>query len=192
MPLFWFFDIKNEIAPEQIMSIANYIKEDLEARLKSGEELPAKLTLKSLSEYYDVSFSPVRTAITELIDGGLLVKGSNKRLIPNANIKITKKGKKNKLPKPPQDMFKVIANDIVKLSLKGDGIDLREEVTARKYGISRSSLRIIFNRLAGAGMLNHIPRCGWRIRPFREEDLQAFLEMRELLELKALELAPSP
>ena len=50
-------------------------------------------------------------------------------------------------------------------------------------------MRIIFNRLAGAGLIEHIPRCGWRLRPFRQEDLQAFLEVRELLELKALDLA---
>ncbi len=171
------------------MSIASYIKEDLKTRLNSGEELPAKLTLKSLSKHYDVSFSPVRSALAELIEEGLIEKGLNKRLIPSSNIKVTGKSKKKDLPKPPQDMYEVIANDIVKLSLKGKAIDLREEATALKYGISRSSLRIIFNRLAGAGILNHIPRRGWRIRPFREEDMNSFLEMRELLELKALELA---
>lgn len=172
------------------MSLKNYIKNDLEARLRSGQELPAQLTLESLAEHYQVSFSPVRLAIAELVEEGLLQKGANRRLVLNTKkIKPLKRGKKSALPEPPADMFEVITNEFVKLSLKGEPIDIREEVTARKYGISRSSLRIILNRLAGTGILDHIPRRGWRLRPFRQEDMQAFLEVRELLELKALDLA---
>ncbi len=174
------------------MSLKNYIKNDLEIRLRSGQELPAQLTLESLSEHYQVSFSPVRIALAELVEEGLLQKGSNRRLLLNTEqIKPLKSGKKTALPEPPADMFEVITSDFVKLSLKGDPVDIREEVTARKYEISRSSLRIILNRLAGTGILDHIPRRGWRLRPFRQEDMQAFLEVRELLELKALELAKS-
>ncbi|QDT41486.1 putative HTH-type transcriptional regulator YjjM [Gimesia alba] len=172
------------------MSLKNYIKNDLEVRLRNGQELPAQLTLESLAEHYEVSFSPVRTALAELVEEGLLQKGANRRLVLNTEqIKPLKRGKKSVLPEPPVDMFEVITNDFVKLSLQGEPIDIREEVTARKYNISRSSLRIILNRLAGTGILDHIPRRGWRLRPFRQEDMQAFLEVRELLELKALELA---
>ena len=159
-------------------------------RLRSGQELPAQLTLESMASHYKVSFSPVRIALAELVDEGLLQKGSNRRLEISADqIKPLKRGKKSVLPEPPADMFEVITNDFVKLSLQGEPIDIREEVTAQKYKISRSSLRIILNRLAGTGILDHIPRRGWRLRPFRQEDMQAFLEVRELLELKALELA---
>lgn len=172
------------------MSLKNYIKNDLEVRLRSGQELPAQLTLESLAKHYQVSFSPVRLALAELVDEGLLQKGANRRLLLNTEqIKPQKSKKKSVLPEPPTDMFEVITSDFVKLSLKGEPIDIREEVTARKYEISRSSLRIILNRLAGTGILDHIPRRGWRLRPFRQEDMQAFLEVRELLELKALELA---
>lgn len=172
------------------MSLKNYIKNDLEVRLRSGQELPAQLTLKSLSAHYQVSFSPVRIALAELVEEGLLSKGTNRRLVLNTEqIKPLKRGEKSVFPEPPVDMFNVITNDFVKLSLKGEPVDIREEVTARKYDISRSSLRIILNRLAGTGILDHIPRRGWRLRPFRQKDMQAFLEVRELLELKALELA---
>lgn len=172
------------------MSLKNYIKHDLEVRLRSGQELPAQLTLESMATYYQVSFSPVRMALAELVDEGLLQRGANRRLeISTDQIKPLKRGKKSDLPEPPTDMFDVITNDFVKLSLLGEPIDIREEVTAKKYKISRSSLRIILNRLAGTGILDHIPRRGWRLRPFRQEDMQAFLEVRELLELKALELA---
>lgn len=75
------------------------------------------------------------------------------------------------------------------LSLKGEPVYLREEATAEKYDISRSAIRNILHRLAGEGILDHIPRRGWRLRPFRQDDLQAFIEVREVLELKALALA---
>tara|TARA_R110002111_G_scaffold185031_3_gene250908 strand:- start:27958 stop:28818 length:861 start_codon:yes stop_codon:yes gene_type:complete len=174
------------------MSLKNYIKNDLEVRMRSGQKLPAQLTLESLAKHYQVSFSPVRLALAELVEEGLLHKGANRRLVLNSDqVKPLKRGKKSVLPEPPADMFEVITNDFVKLSLKGEPVDIREEVTARKYQISRSSLRIILNRLAGTGILDHIPRRGWILRPFRQEDMQAFLEVRELLELKALELAKS-
>ena len=174
------------------MSLKEYIKNDLEIRLRSGQELPAPLTLEALSEHYEVSFSPVRLALAELVDEGLLYKGENRRLAVNSGqIKPLKRGQSSELPEPPTDMFEVITNDFVQLSLKGEPVDIREEVTAQQYKISRSSLRIILNRLAGTGILDHIPRRGWRLRPFRQEDMQAFLEVRELLELKALDLAKS-
>ncbi|MCC9606106.1 GntR family transcriptional regulator [Blastopirellula sp. JC733] len=171
------------------MSITTYIYEDLKARLSSDEELPVQLTLESLADFYEVSFSPVRSAVDQLIKQGYLEKGEDRRLTPKATRKRSSKISDAALPAPPQDMYEVIANNLVRLSLDGEAIDLREEATAKQYGISRSALRIIFNRLAGAGLIEHIPRRGWRLRPFRQKDLQAFLEVRELLELKALELA---
>lgn len=172
------------------MSIATYIKEDLAARLSTGQELPAQLTLDALAEHYDVSFTPVRSAVAELIAEGLIEKGPNRRLAASAQRNgRTSQKKPRKLPQPPCDPFEIVANDLVKLSFEGEPIYLREEATAEKYGISRSAIRNILHRLAGTGMLDHIPRRGWRVRPFRQEDLQSFLEVRELLELKALELA---
>jgi len=172
------------------MSIASYIKEDLAARMKSGRELPVQLTLDSLAEHYNVSFTPVRTAVAELIDEGLLEKGPNRRLTAAAQPQAGKRPRRMpKLPDPPCSPFDVIASDLVQLSFKGEPIYLREEATAEKYEISRSAIRNILHRLAGEGMLDHIPRRGWRLRPFRQDDLQAFLEVREALELKALELA---
>ena len=169
------------------MRMTTYIKEDLSARLKSGQNLPAQLTIDALSEHYKVSFSPVRTAIAELIDEGLVVKGPNRRLIavpqPDAVAQPVKR------PEPPRDWFTIISSDLVKLSLQGEAVFLREEATAEKYGISRSAIRIILHRLAGERVLDHVPRRGWRLRPFRQDDLQAFIEVREVLELKALDLA---
>jgi DNA-binding GntR family transcriptional regulator len=172
------------------MSIATYIKDDLAAQLKSGREVPVQLTLDSLAGHYNVSLTPVRAAVAELIDQGLLKKGPNHRLTATAPRRNGRRTQcEPKLPEPPRDPFEVIASDLVQLSLRGEPIYLREEATAEKYDISRSGIRNILHRLAGEGMLDHIPRRGWRLRPFRQDDLQAFIEVREVLELKALELA---
>ena len=173
-----------------VMSIATYIKDDLAAQLKAGKELPVQLTLDSLAGLYNVSLTPIRTAVAELIDEGLLEKGPNHRLTaPNPRLHQARKHREPKLPEPPRDPYETIAADLLRLSLQGEPIYLREEATAENYGISRSAIRNILHRLAGEGVLDHIPRRGWRLRPFQEDDLQAFIEVREVLELKALQLA---
>ncbi|GAA4445554.1 hypothetical protein GCM10023156_05280 [Novipirellula rosea] len=183
----------------RMSTISTYIKNDLAARLRSGRALPASLTLDALAHHYDVSFTPVRHAIAELVDEGLLKKGANRRLTPAKVPKIADADAKpsesdpTSSPEPPQDPYdgpyEGIVDDLVQQSLQGDAIYLREEATAEKYGISRSAIRHIFHRLAGEGMLNHIPRHGWQVRPFRQSDLEAFIDVREVLELKALELS---
>lgn len=172
------------------MSITAYIKNDLAAQLKSGREVPVQLTLYSLADHYKVSLTPVRSAVAELIDEGLLQKGDNHRL--KATYRGVRGSGVGRTPGPPEplpDLYEVIADDLVQLSLSGVPIYLREEATAEKYDLGRSAIRTILHRLAGEGVLDHIPRRGWRLRPFRQDDLHAFIEVREALELKALELA---
>ncbi len=66
---------------------------------------------------------------------------------------------------------------------------MREQATARRLALGRTAVRHAFGRLAGKGLLEHVPRCGWRVRTFDAADLEAYLEAREALELKALDLA---
>lgn len=173
------------------MSLAQYIKQDLKARLESGRQLPPSLTLESLAAHYDVSFTPVRTAVIELVEEGWLKKGTNRRLSPAKGKLNSNNGSTARipLPDPPRDLLKIVGDDLVRISLGGQSAYLREEAAAREYGVSRSAIRNIFHRLAGVGLLNHIPRRGWQVQPFRKEDMVAFLVVRETLELKALELA---
>lgn len=178
------------------MSITTYIKNDLAAKLRSGRVVPVQLTLDSLAGHYKVSLTPVRAAVAELIDEGLLQKGENNRLTATSQADESSSESLDhaqlsepESPELPRDPYDVIANDLVQISLSGEPMYLREEVTAEKYGISRSAIRNILHRLAGEGVLDHIPRRGWRLRPFRQDDLHAFIEVREALELKALELA---
>jgi DNA-binding GntR family transcriptional regulator len=167
------------------MSIAAFIKQDLIANIRSGRISSDKLTLDALSKRYQVSTRPVRAAVRELIKERYLEKGDNGR------IKIRRKPPASAVsaPQKPIDWSAVIANDLVRLSLEGAPVLLREETTAEKYGIGRSTVREIFLRLAGRGILRHLPRRGWQLRPFRQEDLDAYLAMRVTLEVMALDLA---
>ncbi len=164
------------------MTLAAYIREDLRGRLRSGGGVP-RLTLRDLSAHYGVSMTPVRRAVAELLREGSIRKAGNGRLAP---------GRRPAPARPvasPAAREERIARDLLRRSLEGRGEFLREEAAARAYGVGRTALRRVFGRLAADGLLEHLPRRGWRLRPFRQEDMEAYLEVREVLELKALELA---
>lgn len=167
------------------MSIATFIKQDLIAKIRSGKISSDRLTLDALSKRYQVSTRPVRAAVQELIEEKYLEKGDNGRLA----IHCKPPGDVVSPPQQPIDWGAVIANDLVQLSLEGAPVLLREESTAEKYGIGRSTVREVFLRLAGRGILRHLPRRGWQLRPFRQEDLDAYIAMRVTLEVMALDLA---
>jgi len=174
----------------QILTLTNYIKADLISRL-ARDELPSEsLTLAALSDHYRVSVTPIYNAINELINEGYLSREKNRRLYVNKD----KMGEaltaaQAPQPAPPEDHTKLITDDLLAMSLEGESVYLREMASAKKYGISRTSLRNIFNRLTGDGVLEHVPRRGWKLRTFNQHDLDAFIEVRVVLELKALELA---
>ena len=172
------------------MKLSSRIQNDLSAQLSSNS-LSIPLTMDGLSQHYGVSYTPIRKALTGLIEEGLVRKKGNGRLEP---IEIQNKEKYESsgfdikdLPDPSIE----ITRELVELSLSGKEIFIREESTARKHGLSRSSLRQILLKLAGEGLILHIPRRGWQVKPFRQEELQSFSEVREVMELKALELAQS-
>lgn len=171
------------------MSITAFIKRDLQTALRTGRPLPSELTLESLAEHYDVSFTPVRAAVKELVAEGVLTKGANRRLAPAEFLPVTEDSGEMEAVELPPNHIETVSNALVQMSLQGETVYLREEAAAERFGISRSAIRNIFHRLAGMGLLTHIPRRGWQVRAFRQEDMQAFLEIRELLEIKALELA---
>lgn len=172
------------------MKLSAHIQNDLSSQLRSNS-LSIPLTMDGLSQHYGVSYTPIRQALDELIEAGLIKKKKNGRLEPlklseEKRIEISTFEPSQK--KKPTDR---ITEELVQLSLSGKEIFVREEATARKHNISRSSLRQVLQRLAGEGLILHIPRRGWLVKPFRQQDLQAFLEVREAMELKALELARS-
>ena len=172
------------------MKLASRIANDLEAQL-AGNSIPFPLTMDGISNHYGVSYTPIREALSSLIENGLLRKKSNGRL--EAVARRTKK--KTKVSAFHQELVEdpvtLITEELVKVSLSGKETFIREQATALKHGLTRSAVREVLQRLAGEGLILHIPRRGWLVKPFRQEDLQAFLEVREAMELKALELARS-
>ena len=171
------------------MSLVTRIKNEIGSRLERSEDLQIPLTVQGLSEHYGVSYTPVREAIGELIGVGLIRKKSNGRLEATPPNKRTKKS--NFLTKQESEKKPVenITKELVEISLGGEECFVREEATASKHGLTRSTLRQILQRLAGEGLLEHVPRRGWRVKPFRQEDMDAFIEVREVMEFKALDLA---
>lgn len=179
-------------------SISSYIADDLTRRLGagSGEELP-ELTLAALSRFYEVSLTPVREAVRTLVATGLLIKGGNGRLSVNPDAPRQPRPRRRQPQQMPQarptdgpDRLEAdLATELIRRSLRGETGYLREEATARRFGVGRTVIRQAFSRLAGRGLIEHVPRCGWRVRVFDAPDLIAYLETREALELKALELA---
>ena len=160
------------------------------ARLRAGVGLPDKLTLTALSEHYRVSLTPVRLAVRELMDEQVLLKQPNGRMTVNPAAPACEKG--DTLPTRPdvaQDVEQTLTAEIIRRSLYGAGEYLREEATAERFGIGRTVLRQVLNRLAGQGLIEHLPRRGWRVRPFDEAEMIAYLQVAQGLELKALDLA---
>jgi DNA-binding GntR family transcriptional regulator len=170
------------------MTASDFILQDLRARMASGEPLPAKLSLSDLANYYSVSYTPVRVALRTLLAEKYIEKQSNGRFAV-----LDRRVPKDRLPTAPLPIpppgEDTLAGDVIQRSLAGHDDFLREEATAEKYGVGRTVLRQMLHRLAGRGLVEHVRHRGWRIHPFREEDMLAFLEIREMLELRALDLA---
>ncbi len=176
------------------MTWAEYICQDLQTRIREGLELPEKITLQTLAKHYAVSATPVRDAISRLLDEKVLVKGSNNRLAVNPKRRGVahrrlKKNQRASLPSPPEDHFKAIARQMVRLSLRGKSCPLRELDLAEQFGIGTRRVREILHRLSGLGVVEHLPRKGWRLVPFSEKALSEYIDARVTLELRALELA---
>jgi DNA-binding GntR family transcriptional regulator len=173
------------------MKLNTYIKDDLQYRIQTDKDIPLPLTLANLSKHYDVSFTPVRAAIEELIQAGLIHKNQNNgRLEINAK-KVGTGTKRHEVrcPLTPEGWDRVLIEEVMLASLGRKSTYLREEALAQKYGVGRSVIRQTFSRFSGAGLIEHVPRCGWLVHPLRVEDVQAYLDIRETLELKALDLA---
>jgi DNA-binding GntR family transcriptional regulator len=172
------------------MGLAGYIEEDLKACLSSGAELPCRLTLGSLAGHYRVSLTPVRVAIDRLIAEGMVRKRSNGRLeVARPPRRVGEPPRRPTAPPATRDWDQVLVKEVMLSSLGREAVYLREEALARKHAVGRSVIRQSLGRLAGAGLIEHVPRCGWLVHPIREDDVQAYLEVREVLELKALDLA---
>ena len=173
------------------VNISDYIEKDLIDKIRYNGPLPEKLTLASVASIYEVSLTPVRSAFENLIASKFILKGANGRLSINPKKRSKTKYDESKASPqlPNQDLDAIIAEDVINLSVLGGPTYLREESAAERYGVGRTVIRQAFNRLAGSGLIDHVPRRGWQVHPYREQDLLDYIDVRETLELKALSLA---
>jgi len=171
-------------------NLSEYIRDDLRSRVLSGRNVPEKLTLPFLAEQYRVSLMPVRLAIQELLKESVLLRQENGRLRANpGKLASQKSQRKAALPEPPADPYDKVLHDVLIFSLRGDAREMKILPCAERYAISNSQVHAIFHRLASQGLMEHMPRKGWCVRPFKASDLDAYLTVRESLELLALDLA---
>jgi DNA-binding GntR family transcriptional regulator len=172
------------------MSLTSFISKDLKSKILAGADLPVSLSLNDLSVHYGVSISPVREAVNSLITEGYIDKLPNRRLRINSEMIGTgDTSEPIDYPLIPEDWGEMLLEEVMHESLRKQAVYLREGFLAEKFGVGRSIIRQTFSRFAGAGLLEHIPRRGWLVHPFREQDIEAYLVVREVLELKALDLA---
>lgn len=171
-------------------NLSDYIRDDLRSRVLSGQNIPEKLTLPSLAEQYRVSLMPVRIAIQELLKEHVLLRQENGRLRANPGKLASQKSQRKAVPpEPPSDPYDKVLHDVLIFSLRGDAREMKIIPCAERYTLSRSQVHAIFHRLASQGVMEHMPRKGWCVRPFKANDLDAYLTVREALELLALDLA---
>jgi len=173
------------------MSLTDHIADDLRRRLAAAGDAPLDLRLTALAQAYQVSTQPVRLALARLRREGLLQKHPAARgPRPSAETR----PKKIARPRPPadassRDLHARLSAFAVRLSLRGEETFLREESTAAHFGVSRALARDALQRLHAEGIVEHVPRRGWRVRPFSRQDMADFLQVREVLEVRALTLA---
>jgi DNA-binding GntR family transcriptional regulator len=172
------------------MTLTQRIERDLLRLLAGREALPFNLSLSGIAKHFDVSPMPVRTAVQSLVDQGILQKGEAGRL----SVVDEKLPELSELPEEVSgeeeaSLLDQLISEIILRGLTQDEHYLRESATAEQYGVGRTVVRRMFSELSGRGLLTHVPRCGWLVRPYREKDTIDYLAVRELLEREALEEA---
>lgn len=170
-----------------LMTLTERIERDLLRLLAAREALPFRLSLSGIAKHFDVSPMPVRTAVQSLVDQGVLIKGEAGRL----SVVDDKLPKLSDLPDAQANeveasLLDQLIVEIIRRGLTQDEHYLRESATAEQYGVGRTVVRRLFSELSGRGLLTHVPRCGWLVRPYREKDTIDYLAVRELLEREAL------
>lgn len=181
------------------MNWSQYIEEDLGSRMAQGRALPCEPTLEKLAAHYRVSTRPVRTALKRLKEQGVLGKG--RRVVQvELGRQTSRRGGHPKAPTrlkhgrrasvvPPVDYVEVIGRELVTRSLVGREVFVRENAMAERFSVSTTTVREAFHRLAGEGVIEHVPRRGWRLRAFVQKDMDDFAVVREALECLALRLS---
>lgn len=173
------------------MTLVDDITNDLDRRIRQRRANPDQLTLASLAREYGVSATPVRQALARLEEQGLLRRHDNGRLRLAGNLpaRTSRRQRSRQAAHETAQLTDTVEREILRRSMRGDHDFLREEAFAERLGVGRTQLRRVLHSLAGAGVVEHVERRGWRARPFHRDDMLAFLDVRATLESQALDLA---
>lgn len=171
------------------MTISDQIEAELQAFASRGQKPDYRLTLAEIANRFDVSLQPVRAAVEALMQGGWLLRDADRHLIFNPEKRGCAVASSASAPEPRRDAEIELTKMVIRTSLRGESIFLREEESAEQLGVGRTVVRSILGRLSGRGLVEHVPRRGWRVCAFSKERMGEYLEVRELLELRALELS---
>jgi DNA-binding GntR family transcriptional regulator len=190
------------------LKIADMIGKDLRKRMQQGNPGFQPVTLQSIANYYNVSITPVKEVVSRLLEEGLLVKNPNGRLTYTA--KTTgdgsqilgenngeeyshAEGRDSGLEVPlvtsqMESLCNKIRDWVVLATLSGHSHDINEQSLAIRYGINRSRLRQVLAQISQESWIIYTPNRGWQVRPLEDKDVEDYLEIREMMEIKALEL----
>lgn len=169
------------------MTLSERIERDMTRLLAQRKPLPFNLSLSGVAKHFEVSPMPVRSAVQALVEQGILVKGEGGRLsVDDAKLPMPEDLPDTQVENENDSLLDQLIREIIQRGLTQDEHYLRESATAEQYGVGRTVVRRMFSELAGRGLLTHVPRCGWQVRPYREKDTIDYLAVRELLEREAL------
>jgi len=166
------------------VTIADWIERDLAHRIRAGARLPEPWSIVGIAAEYDVSATPVRRALAGLEEAGLVRRLDNGRFEPRRG-----RRRAGSAPERPESFVDVLSREVLMMGLRGESGFVREEALAERFGVGRTRLRRGLHRLAGGGLIEHVPRRGWRVRPFSHDDVRSFIDVRATLEVQALDLA---
>lgn len=171
------------------MTISQQIEAELQGLASRGQRPAYRLTLTAIAERFGVSLQPVRTAVDALLQGGWLLRDACRHLVLNPEKRGCDVAYEVCASESRQDVETELTEIVIRSSLRGESVFLREEESAELLGVGRTVIRSILGRLSGRGLVEHVPRCGWRVRPFSKARMSEYIEVRELLEIRALELS---
>lgn len=148
-------------------------------------------TLSSLAERFDVSISPVRSAVELLVSEGYFKRTKTGRVQLSSSLPTDarKTVERDADTSVRPDVCALVRLEMIGRGLRGDTDFIREQPLADRFGVGRTALRSVMSKLAVEGLVELTPRRGWRTPRFDKADLRAFIEVREMLESRALELA---
>lgn len=171
------------------MTLAEQIKIDLVKRLRAEGLTRADLGLERLARHYGTSTRPVRQALADLRGSGAFKAVATTQKLRSKQPVAFRIPLSDVAQAEKEALFKHISNELIRRNLIGEEEFIRESATADEFGVSTTVIRELFSKLVGQGILQHVPRRGWRLKPLTQKDLDDFIEARDAMEVRALRLA---